>query len=421
MNLFNYTINHAKNEDIEKQLLQCSKLFSPALDTYVSIPDYSKKIRENAVTVEAWHSDELIGLVACYLNNDRTHEGYITNVSVIHDYQGKGVAKKLIKNTIEEALNKKFKTLNLEVEVNNKWAIGLYRRSGFVLNGRLGSKYLMINRLLEKKDVFISICCVTYNHVKYIRDTIESFLMQKTDFPIEILIHDDASTDGTAEIIKEYEEKHPDIIKPILQEENQYSKGETISTTYQFPRALGKYIALCEGDDYWTDPFKLQKQVDFLEMNPDYSLCFHDVLVKWEKNKYPAYSFCKGLTKSVFQTEDIIKEYFIHTSSMVFYKDKLLPIPEWFCNIYNGDYGLQLLLANKGEIGYIPCLMSVYRRSSNSLSGNYSVTRNNLNLIRLLKHYNKHTNFKYTKLIRERISILIKGIIIQFMKKISFK
>jgi glycosyltransferase involved in cell wall biosynthesis len=98
-------------------------------------------------------------------------------------------------------------------------------------------------------------------------------MMQKTNFLFEVLVHDDASTDGTVDIIREYETKYPDIIKPIYQTENQYSKGISISPTYQFPRAKGKYIALCEGDDYWTDPLKLQKQVDFLEANPTYSLC----------------------------------------------------------------------------------------------------------------------------------------------------
>ena len=122
----------------------------------------------------------------------------------------------------------------------------------------------------------VSICSITYNHANYIRDTIESFLMQKTNVPIEIIIHDDASTDGTTEIIKEYSIKFPNIIIPIIQTENQYSKGvRGIAARFTFPRARGKYIALCEGDDYWTDPYKLQKQVDFLEANPDCSLCFH--------------------------------------------------------------------------------------------------------------------------------------------------
>lgn len=121
----------------------------------------------------------------------------------------------------------------------------------------------------------VSICCITYNHESYIRETIEGFLMQKTKFPIEVLIHDDESTDKAADIIREYENKYPDIIKPIYQFDNKYSKGISVSVTYNFPRARGKYIAMCEGDDYWTDPSKLQKQVDFMEVNPDCSLCFH--------------------------------------------------------------------------------------------------------------------------------------------------
>ena len=127
----------------------------------------------------------------------------------------------------------------------------------------------------ENNEILVSICCITYNHEKYIRDAIEGFLMQKTDFPFEVLIHDDASTDGTADIIREYETKYPDIIKPIYQTENQYSKGIKISATYNYPRAKGKYIALCEGDDYWTDPLKLQIQVNVLEKHPQYVFCCH--------------------------------------------------------------------------------------------------------------------------------------------------
>ncbi len=111
----------------------------------------------------------------------------------------------------------------------------------------------------------VSISCITYDHEPFIRDALEGFLMQKTTFPIEILIHDDASTDGTAEIIRDYEKRYPELIFPIYQTENQHAKGVKISSTYQFPRARGKYIALCEGDDYWADPLKLQKLVNFLD------------------------------------------------------------------------------------------------------------------------------------------------------------
>ena len=128
---------------------------------------------------------------------------------------------------------------------------------------------------MENVRPTVSICCITYNHAPYIRSALDGFLMQETDFAYEILIHDDASTDGTADIIREYTARYPDIIKPILREENQYSKGISNISIFNFPRARGEFIAMCEGDDYWTDPHKLRKQVDFLRAHPDCSLCFH--------------------------------------------------------------------------------------------------------------------------------------------------
>lgn len=128
---------------------------------------------------------------------------------------------------------------------------------------------------MDKNPVLLSICCITYNHENYISQAIEGFLAQKTSFNFEIIIHDDASTDATASIVKKYEQEHPNLIKAIYQTENQYSKGIKPWPNFVFPIARGKYIALCEGDDYWTDPNKLQKQVDFLEANPEYNLTCH--------------------------------------------------------------------------------------------------------------------------------------------------
>lgn len=121
----------------------------------------------------------------------------------------------------------------------------------------------------DKKCIpLVSICSITYNHALYIRQCLEGFLMQKTNFAFEVIINDDCSTDGTTEILKEYAEKYPHIIKPIFQQENQYQKGvRGMFQNIVLPRAHGKFIAICEGDDYWTDPLKLQKQVDFFQKN----------------------------------------------------------------------------------------------------------------------------------------------------------
>ncbi len=127
------------------------------------------------------------------------------------------------------------------------------------------------------EQIMVSVFCATYNHEKYIRKCLDGFIMQKTNFKFEVLVHDDASTDKTADIIREYEEKYPDIIKPIYQTENQYSKGVQIGVTFQYPRAKGKYIAFCEGDDYWCDENKLQRQFDIMESHPECSICVHNI------------------------------------------------------------------------------------------------------------------------------------------------
>lgn len=133
----------------------------------------------------------------------------------------------------------------------------------------------------------VVIRCITYNHEPFIRDALEGFVMQKTSFPFVAVVHDDASTDGTASIIREYAEKYPNIIKPIYETENQYSKrdGSLRRIMNEACDATGaKYIAFCEGDDYWIDPLKLQKQVDFLEANPEYGMCYTNFNIKNEKS-----------------------------------------------------------------------------------------------------------------------------------------
>ncbi|WP_057935979.1 glycosyltransferase [Algoriphagus resistens] len=206
----------------------------------------------------------------------------------------------------------------------------------------------------SSSKVVVSICCLTYNHANFIEQAIEGFLAQKTDFSYEILIHDDASTDGTTEIIQTYQTRYPHLIKPIIQKENQWSKGlRAVSATYNFPRAAGKYIAMCEGDDYWTDPLKLQKQVDFLENNPDYVITYHDAMVIDDHEKVIKKSKMPDHSKRDYTQKDLIGgKTNILTLSMVFRNlDSIKEKAEETSYFMNGDNFItaQLGLSGKGK------------------------------------------------------------------------
>lgn len=222
---------------------------------------------------------------------------------------------------------------------------------------------------MENSIPLVSIVCITYNHEPFISQCIEGFLMQKTNFKFEILINDDASTDKTQDIIKEYESKYPDIIKPIYQTENQYSKGVHPWFDILFPIAKGKYIALCDGDDYWTDPLKLQKQVDFLESNDKYSVCCHLYSELYDIELKERYSPYKYINKTVieeyhstpfvkFNRDDNLNTWLTQPLTAVFRRDIVFDIPcsyfQYFRDIhlfyYILSYGLGALLLIKSGI-----------------------------------------------------------------------
>ncbi len=215
-------------------------------------------------------------------------------------------------------------------------------------------------------NLLVSICSITYNHAPYIRQCLDGMLMQKTDFAFEIIINDDCSTDGTTEIIREYAAKYPDIIKPVYHDENLYSKGvRGMFNKFVFPKARGKYIALCEGDDYWTDPLKLQKQVDFLEAHPDYSMCFHNAIEKWEKNEKENSQF-SNIENRDYDGVEMYKEWIVPTASVVIKKhvvDSEIYNRAINCEkIYYGDIILFLSAASVGKVKGMVDIMSVYRR-----------------------------------------------------------
>ncbi len=261
------------------------------------------------------------------------------------------------------------------------------------------------------ENIKVSVFCLVYNHENYLRQCLDGFVNQKCNFKYEVLIHDDASTDNSANIIREYEKKYPNIIKPIYQTENQYSKGVKIAKIYQYPRAKGEYIAWCEGDDYWTDENKLQKQVDFLDANSDYSACthcsyFHDLSAN-----------IQILTPNIEQDRDYTAGEIIEhggdifsTNSFMMRKKDLFNKPECFDAKGFGDYQLFIYSAIVGKLRCFSDNMSVYNFGT---SGSWTsrVWKNEekrlahfYELIRMLKAVDSYYNGKYSEPINKKIT-----------------
>lgn len=217
---------------------------------------------------------------------------------------------------------------------------------------------------MDNNSVMVSICCLTYNHAPYVRECLDGFLMQQVNFPIEIIVHDDASTDGTQDVLREYKEKYPDLFHLILQTENQYSKGKHVTTEFLFPKARGKYIAFCEGDDYWTDSHKLQKQVDFLESHPDHSLCCHrtDRYIQDEKKFWPRMPPVQIKGEGIsFKLQDWIRWGYVFQTSSVIIRRHSLDIA--FLQSFKNNLDIHLFYSSlENGMGYfMKDLMSIYR------------------------------------------------------------
>lgn len=211
----------------------------------------------------------------------------------------------------------------------------------------------------------VSVICHTYNHAPYIRQTLESMLVQETDFSVEIIVHDDASTDGTADIVREIATDKPERIAPIFQKGNQFSQGKR-PPRFTFPRARGEFIALCEGDDYWTDPQKLQKQVDALRRHPEVDLCVHPAMRLSMRTGKAKKGFDHGPRERIVPSDAIIARHnqFAPTASVLMRTHAAQNLPDWFFNepgLPVGDFFIEAILGRKGVL-YLPDTMSVYRR-----------------------------------------------------------
>jgi glycosyltransferase involved in cell wall biosynthesis len=264
-----------------------------------------------------------------------------------------------------------------------------------------------------KTDMVVSICCATYNHEKFIQQTLESLLMQDTNFPFEILVHEDASTDNTKKIIEEYKTKFPDIVKPIFQSINQksiYKSG--MNPRFNYPRAIGKYIALCDGDDYWSDKYKLKKQVEFLDANPECSFVFHPSEHLDKKNgtfKQHKLDFLPNY--GIVKIKNLITQggKMIATNSILFRRELYTDIPGWALKAPVGDLPLTLVLASRGKVGYINEMMSVYRIQTDFSWTKAMTDRKKKNehfykIIKMWRSFNKWTKNRYCIYVQWKIT-----------------
>ena len=259
-------------------------------------------------------------------------------------------------------------------------------------------------------NIKVSIICLVYNHEKYLKDTLEGFVHQKTDFSYEVLIHDDASTDNSAAIIREYADKYPDVIIPVLQKENQHKKGIRIARTFLYPICRGKYIALCEGDDYWTDTNKLQMQFDALEAHSSIDMCAHGAAIIDALSDKEIGEICPRKKECIIPTEDVIAGGgdFLATNSLFMRKEIVTVIPPFRQKI-SFDYTIQINGALNGGIYYFPQKMSVYR---SNVPGSWSMRINNraaraslkLKIIDMLSVLDEFTNRKYSSVINQTIT-----------------
>lgn len=219
----------------------------------------------------------------------------------------------------------------------------------------------------------VTVWCLAYNQKDFIRDALEGFVMQKTTFPFEVIVHDDASTDGTTAIVQEYARRYPDIIKPVIETENQWQKGglKHIINVMNENYRNGKYIAFCEGDDYWTAPQKLQQQVDFLESHAEYSMCFHSAKKKYETTAR-AWINCENIEDRDYDATDIFVNWTVPTASVMCRREGM----EFYANlkhperIQNYDIFIFLSCAMIGKLRGMHEQMSVYRIQGEGLTYN---------------------------------------------------
>ena len=246
----------------------------------------------------------------------------------------------------------------------------------------------------------VSVLMITYNQEKFIAQAIESALVQQVNFEYEIVIGEDCSTDRTREIVISYLKQYPDKIRVLLPDKN---LGMLHNFSQTFKACRGKYIAILEGDDYWTSPYKLQKQVDFLDNHPECSSCFHNVLVVYDDIKQNHLYHNEQMNK-FYTIEELLYKNFIPTSSTMFRNGLFETFPSWYFTLLMGDWALNIFNAQRGKLGYINEVLGCYRIHSGGVWTSLSTIQNLEAKINFYKQIDAYLNDQYTNIINGRIS-----------------
>ena len=252
---------------------------------------------------------------------------------------------------------------------------------------------------LNNNTALVSVLMMSYNHEKFITKAIEGVLMQQTSFLVELVIGDDCSNDNSLVICNDFKNKYPNAIKLLSRDFNLGMMANFVSI---LEACSGKYVAICDGDDYWIDPYKLQKQVNFLEANDDYIACFHNARI------VSSNAICHSLFNSLNEVSnptsfDIIsRQWFIASASLLF-RNKRIQMPDWVLNVINNDFMLELLLAKEGDFFYMHDVMSVYRSHSNSFSSETNKVKLYQKIIDLYCYVKPLYQEKYMPYFDERI------------------
>lgn len=250
----------------------------------------------------------------------------------------------------------------------------------------------------------VSVFIITFNQAKFIAQALEGALMQRTSFPFEIVVGDDCSTDGTTEILRECLRQHPERLRVLIREHNLGLDGKN-NFIQTLNACRGEYIAILEGDDFWTSPTKLQIQTDFLDTHPEFSFCFHPVQVVNEEGVPLDLVLDSPHRKTFVSLADLAEEYFIPTGSSMFRASLLMrEFPGWYYRQKGADWTIHVLLAEHGLGGRIEGIMGAYRVHPDGLWSKTPSDERGLAYIQTYEAINRHLGFAYNRRIKRRIS-----------------